>query len=169
MSVGVVDRDSDGEPRVIVETEALAVSVLEAMEPVAMRVGVTDDDADARHDKVLGDGDDDREAEFDGELLAVTVRDGVWADTLEVSLAEADGEADTLGDHVPVHDRESVGDGDADREPRLGVDEAVGGVSVRMRVADWVVLPGDRLRGWCWGSNMTRWHKMGRANGYCRQ
>ena len=165
----MVDCDSDGEPRVTVETEALPVSESEGMEPVAMHVGLTDDDADAREDKVLGDGDDEREAELDGEPLAVPVREGVGADTLEVSLAEADGEADTLGDHVPVHDRESVGDGDADREPRLGVDEAVGGVSVRMRVADWVVLPGDRLRGWRWGSNMTWWHVMGKANGYYRK
>ena len=150
----MVDRDSDGEPRVTVETEALSVSVLEAMEPVAMRVQVIDDDADARHDKVLADRDDEREAELDGEPLAVPVREGVGADTLEVSLSEADADADTLGDHVPVHDRESVGDGDPDGEPRLGVAEAVG-VSVRMRVGVcvWdrlavpVVLPRDSVSG----------------------
>ena len=131
--VGVVDRDSDREPRVMVVTEALPVGVSEGMEPVAMNVRVTDDDADAWHDKVLADRDDEREAELDGEPLAVPVRERVWADSLEVSLVEADGDADTLGDHVPVHDRESVGDGDADGEPRVRVDDVVG-VSVRMRV-----------------------------------
>ena len=70
-----------------------------------------------------------------------------------MSLSEADGDADTLGDGVPVHDREPVGDGDADREPRVGVGEAVGvpvrmrvGVQVGERLAVRVVLPRDRLR-----------------------
>ena len=73
--VGVVDRDSDREPRVTVEAEPLSVGVWEGMEPVTVRVQVTDDDADVLGDRVLGDGDDERDAELDGDPLAVPVRE----------------------------------------------------------------------------------------------